>query len=122
MDLTEAEILRRGGKNTQKGKESESEVTQSCQTLCDPMDCSLPGSSVPGIFQAILPECIAISFSSGSSWPRDETQVSHIVDRCFTVWATREEYTELYKKDHDPDNQGGMIAHLKPEILECEIK
>ena len=67
MDLTEAEILRRGGKNTQKGKESESEVAQSCQTLCDPMDCSLPGSSVPGIFQAILPECIAISFSSGSS-------------------------------------------------------
>ena len=46
------------------------------------MDCSLPGSSVHGIFQAIVLECIAISFSRGSSRPRDQTQVSHIVDRC----------------------------------------
>ena len=43
--------------------ESESEVAQSCPTLCDPMDCSLPGSSVHGIFQAIVLEWIAISFS-----------------------------------------------------------
>ena len=63
-DLTEAEILRRGGKNTQKGKESESEVAQSCQTLCDPMDCSLPGSSVPGIFQARVLEWDAIQLKS----------------------------------------------------------
>ena len=67
-----------------------SEVTQSYPTLCDPMDCSLPGSSVYGIFQAIVLEWIAISFSRGSSQPRDRTQVSHIIDRCFTVWATRE--------------------------------
>ena len=53
--------------------ESESEVTQSCLTLCDPMDCSLPGSSVRGIFQAIVLEWIAISFSRGSSRPRDRT-------------------------------------------------
>jgi len=66
-------------------KESESEVAQSCPTLCDPMDCSLPGFSVHGIFQAIVLEWIAISFSSGSSQPRDGTQVSHIVDRRFTV-------------------------------------
>ena len=52
-------------------KESESEVTQSCLTLSDPMDCSLPGSSVHGIFQAIVLEWIAISFSRGSSQPRD---------------------------------------------------
>ena len=65
--------------------ESESEVTQSCPTLCDPMDCSLPGLSVHGIFQAIILEWIAISFSRGSSQPRDRTQVSHIVDRRFTV-------------------------------------
>ena len=63
------------------------------------MDCSLPGSSVHGIFQAIVLEWIAISFS-------------------------REEYTEeLYKKDiHDPDNHDGVITHLEPEILECEVK
>ena len=66
------------------------EVAQSCPTLCNPMDCSLSGSSVRGIFQAIVPEWIAISFSSGSSQPRDRTWVSHIVDRRFTVWATRE--------------------------------
>ena len=48
-----------------KGKESESEVAQLCLTLCDPMDCSLPGSSVHGIFQAIVLEWIAISFSKG---------------------------------------------------------
>ena len=43
--------------------ESESEVTQSCPTLSDPMDCSLRGSSIHGIFQAIVLEWIAISFS-----------------------------------------------------------
>ena len=67
-----------------------SEVAQSCLTLCDPMDCSLPGFSVHGIFQARVPEWVAIFFSSGSSWPRDQTQVSHIAGRCFTIWATRE--------------------------------
>ena len=65
--------------------ESESEVAQSCPTLCDPMDCSLPGSSVHGIFQAIVLEWIAISFSRGYSQPRDWTRVSYIVDRRFTV-------------------------------------
>ena len=70
--------------------ESESEVAQLYPTLCNPMDCSLPGSSVHGIFQAIVLEWIAISFSRGSSWPRDRTRVSLIVDRRLTVWATRE--------------------------------
>ena len=67
-----------------------SEVAQSCPTLCEPMDCSLPGSSVHGIFQAIVREWTAISFSRGSSQPRDWTQTSHFVDRRFTIWATRE--------------------------------
>ena len=68
------------------------EVTQSCPTLCNPMDCSLLGSSVHRIFQARVLEWIAISFSRGSSQPRDWTWVSCIVDRRFTVWATREIY------------------------------
>ena len=63
----------------------ECEVTQSCPTLCNPMDCSLPGSSVHGIFQAIVLEWIAISFSKGSSQPSDRTPVSRIVDRRFTI-------------------------------------
>ena len=61
------------------------EVAQSCPTLCTPMDCSLPGFSVHGIFQAIVLEFVAISFSRGSSRPRDWTQVSCIVGRCFTL-------------------------------------
>ena len=67
-----------------------SEFAQSCPTLCDPMDCSLPGFSVHGIFQARVLEWVAISFSRGSSWPRDWTQVSYIAGRYFTLWATRE--------------------------------
>ena len=63
---------------------------QSCPTLCDPMDCSLPGSSIHGIFQATVLEWIAISFYRGSFQPRDWTLVSRIVDRRFTIWATRE--------------------------------
>ena len=65
-------------------------VAQSCPTLCDPMDYSLPGSSVHGIFQARVLEWVAISFSRRSSQPRDRTQVSHIVGRHFIIWATGE--------------------------------
>ena len=57
------------------------EVAQSCPTLCDPMDCSLPGSTIHGIFQAIILDWVAISFSRRSSWPRDRIRVSCIVDR-----------------------------------------
>ena len=53
--------------------------------LCGPVDCSLPGSSDHGIFQARILEWVAISFSRESSQPRDQTQVSHIVGRCFTI-------------------------------------
>ena len=47
------------------------EVAQSHLALCDPMDCSLPGSSVQGIFQVRVLERVAISFPRGSSQPRD---------------------------------------------------
>ena len=71
---------------TYRGSESESEVTQSCLILCDPMDCSLLGSSIRGIFQARMLEWVAIS----SSPPKDRTWVSRISGRCFTFWARRE--------------------------------
>ena len=54
---------------------SQVKVTQLCLTLCDPMDCSPPGSSVHGILQLKILECVAISFSRASSWPRDWTRV-----------------------------------------------
>ena len=65
-------------------------VAQSCLTLSDPMDCSLPGSSVHGILQARILEWITIPFSRVSSWPRDQPAVSCTAGRFFTVWAKRE--------------------------------
>ena len=59
-------------------------VAQSCLTLCDPMDCSPSGSSVRVIFQARILEWVAISFTSGSSQPRDQTQVSCTAGKFFT--------------------------------------
>ena len=64
-----------------------SEVAQSCLTICDPMDCSPPGFSVHGSFQARVLEWAVISFSRGSSWFRDQTQVSCIAGRFFTIWS-----------------------------------
>ena len=62
-------------------------AAQSCPTLCDPMDCCLPGSSALGILQARILEWVAISLSRGSSQFRNRTQVSCVVGRFFTVWA-----------------------------------
>ena len=60
-------------------------VAQSCPTFCDPMVCIPPGSFVPGILQARILAWFAILFSRGSSQPMDQTQVSHITGRFFTV-------------------------------------
>ena len=65
-------------------------VAQLCLTLCNPMDYSPPDSSVHGILHARILELVAISLSRGSSRPKDQTQVSCIADRFFTIWATRE--------------------------------
>ena len=65
-------------------------VAQLCPTLCDPMDCSPPGSSIHGILQARILEWVAMLFSRGSSQPRNQIQVSRIVGAFFTVWASRE--------------------------------
>ena len=79
-----------------------SAVAQSCLTLCNPMDCSLPGSSIHGIFQARILEWVAISLSRGSSWSRDWTRVSHIVGRRFTIWATKEALKLKIELPYDP--------------------
>ena len=77
--------LMEGSRKVKSEKESESEVAQSCPILFDPMDCSLPRSSIHGNFQARVLEWVTISFSKGSSQPRNQTQVSRIVGRHFTV-------------------------------------
>ena len=87
-----------GGTQLEHGSQpSENEVkvivAQLCQILCNPMDCSPPGSSVHRTSQARRLEWIAIACSRGSSQPRDRTQVSgtsYITSGFFTIWATRE--------------------------------
>ena len=63
-------------------------VAQSCPALWDPMDYSLPGSSVHGILQARILKWVAIPFSKGSTWLGDLTWVSSIAGKFFTMWAT----------------------------------
>ena len=65
-------------------------LTQSYPTLCSPMNCKLPGSSVHGIFQARLLEWVAISYSRGSSRPKDLTPTSwHLLQAFFTIAPPR---------------------------------
>ena len=86
-------------------------AAQSCLTLCDPMGCGLPGSSVHGILQARILEWVAIPFSRGTSQPRTQTLVSCIASGFFTAWDTKEAPVEfskmmgkkaLYVKDINP--------------------
>ena len=64
-------------------------VSQSYPTRCCPLDCSPPGSSVHGILQTRILDWVAIPFSRGSSWPRDQTRLSCIAGRLFAIWATK---------------------------------
>ena len=91
-------------------------VCGSVMSVCD--YCSLPGSPVHGIFQARILEQVAISFSRGSSWPRDRTRVSSIAGRLFTVWATREaQFTPKYLKIClDGDNYKTLLKDIKDDL------
>ena len=74
-------------------------AAQLCPTLCDPVNCSLPGSSVHGILQVRVLEWVTIPFSTGSSQGllncRTWTQVSQIAGGFFTIWATRKPFLFL---------------------------
>ena len=65
-------------------------ATQSCLTLCDPMDCSPPGFSVHKVLQARILEFASISFARASFQPRYQTWISCFAGGFFTIWATRE--------------------------------
>ena len=86
-------------------------VAQSCLTLCDPMDCSPQGSSVHGIFQVRMLEWVVISYSRGSSRPRDRTRVSCIVGRFFIIWATREASPTVHRNS--------VIIHTHTHTYMC---
>ena len=79
------------------------------------MDCSPPSSSVHGILQARILEWVAISFSRGSSRPRDRTQISHIAGRRFNLCTTREALKCKNPSTNIKDFKGGKEARLKEE-------
>ena len=81
-------------------------VTQSCPTLCHPMNCSPPGSSVHRILQARILEWVGIPFSRGSSPPRDGTEVSCFAGRFFTIWDTKEAHV------HSDSWNSSLQSHL----------
>ena len=103
-------------------------VTHSCPTLCGPKGCSLPGSSVHGILQTRILEWVAIPFSKGSSQPRDQTQVSCIADRFFTVWATREAHftsvnpIQCMSKGSALKLARGTISEIKSRLWNCILE
>ena len=82
-------------------------VTQSCLTLCNPRDCSPPGSSVLGILQARILELVAMPYSRGSFQPRDQTQVSFTAGGFFTMWATRDDDSDMNSWEIFPMLKGG---------------
>ena len=84
------------------------------------MNCSLPGSSVHGIFQERILKWVAISFSGGSSQPRDRTRVSHIVGRRFTFWAPREVLRPDYTTAHLSDSLQPHALY-SPWLLQARI-
>ena len=74
-------------------------LLQSCPTLCNPMDCSPPGSSVHGILQARVLEWVAMPFSRGSSWPGDQTWISmspQLEEGFFITWKAHNRWGMVY--------------------------
>ena len=85
-------------------------------TLSDPMDCSLPGPSVHAVFQARILEWIAMPFSTGSSQPRDWSQVSCNAGRFFTIWATRCRYCQFLSSPKE-NNFFSLKSFLKTSFV-----
>ena len=84
---------------------------QSCLTLCNPMDCSLPGSSVPGVLQAKILEWVAIPFSRGSSQLRDQTCIS-----CIDGWIL-----SPLSQQGSPDKDTAAAAAAAKSLQSCPI-
>ena len=99
-------------------------VAQSCPTLCDPMDCSPPGSSVHWILQARILEWVAMPSSRRSSPPRDQTQVSYIAGRFFTVWATGEacSWTYTFKNQQKNNRINSLKKKKKKDTIKLRVE
>ena len=108
-------------------KQNEARILTHFKNLlfCDPMDCSLTGSSVHGIFQKRTLEWVAIHFTRGSSRPRDRTQVSCIGGRFFTVWATSSVQSlsrvRLFATLMNRSTPGLSVHHQRPEFTQTHV-
>ena len=96
-------------------------VAQSCLTLCNLMDCSLPGSSVHRIFQARVLEWVVISFSRGSSRPRDQTQVFHVAGRYFTIGVGHGHEGPVFNKELHPKASTTTRPDLDGKMKDSEL-
>ena len=96
-------------------------VTQLCPTLCDPTDCSPPGSSVHGVLQARILSGLPFPSPGRSSRLRNQTQVSCIAGRLFTDWAMREAHDQprqqIKKQRHFFAKKGLVIAMVFPVVM-----
>ena len=108
-----------------------SEVAQFCPSLCNPMNCSLPDSSIHGIFLARVLEWVAFHAKMGTIKDRkakDLREGEDIKKRVTKIHRRIrssdliQSNSDLIKDLHDPDNHDGVITHLEPDILECEVK
>ena len=88
-------------------------VAQSCLTLCRPMDCSPPGSSIHGILQARVLEWVAIPSSRGSFQLRAQTQVSCIAGSFFTIWVPGHRWLTTPISHIDYTNAFDCVDHSK---------
>ena len=100
-------------------------VTWLCTALCDPLDCSPPGSTVRGVFQARILEWVAIFFSWGSSCPRAQTHiscVSYITGAFFICWAIWEAQTFFTPKLKTKFTEDTMCGLCKEKKASCCFK
>ena len=97
------------------------EVCVSCSVMSDssrPRGLCPPGFSIHGILQARILDWVAIAFSRGSSWPRDQAQVSRIAGRFFTVWASREALGFHY---HEPSKEVKELCREVTKSITTEL-
>ena len=87
-------------------------VVQLYPTLCDPIDCSLPGSSLCWLLQARILQWVATPFSRGSSQLRDRTLVSHTAGSFFTLWVTKAAPKSLVISKMQTKSQSNITIYL----------
>ena len=95
---------------------------QLCLTLCEPMDCRLPGSSVHGILQTRILEWVPFCFSRGPSRPRDPTCISYTGRRVLYHWVSREALSTFKTTSHIRNVDWETTSKNSPKLLRTPAK